>query len=283
MSRCFKVACVQNCAGEDLTSNLATASDIVHRAAAAGAQLICLPEFFTNLEVSADAYYAKGFDADDHPALKQFAELARELSCWLLLGSIPIRASVGKVYNRSYLLADDGRVVGSYDKIHLFDVTIKDGQSYRESASVVAGTQATVHRLPWGVLGLTVCYDVRFPYLYRMLAKAGAQFISVPAAFTAKTGEAHWHILIRARAIETGCYIFAPGQCGQRAWGRRTYGHSLIVDPWGEVLADGGDNEGFILAEVDPARVDEVRSMIPALINDRDVTMAETGIEPIPR
>ncbi len=269
MSQSFKAACVQNCATDDLAANLATAAELVRAAAGAGAELICLPEFFSNLESSADAYYAKGYDAETHPALHTFSALAGELRCWLLLGSIPIKASPGKVYNRSYLLNSAGDIVASYDKIHLFDVAIKDGQNYAESASVVAGSRAVTASLPWGRLGFSVCYDVRFAQLYRALAQAGAQFISIPAAFTAKTGEAHWHTLVRARAIETGCYVLAPGQCGVRPWGRRTYGHSLIVDPWGEILGDGGSEEGFVLATIDPARVDEVRRMIPALSHDR--------------
>jgi deaminated glutathione amidase len=269
MSQPFRVACVQNCATDDLAANLATAVDLVRAAAGARAELICLPEFFSNLEQSAAAYYDKGYGADTHPALPAFGALAREYSCWLLLGSIPIKASAGKVYNRSHLLAPDGGVVATYDKIHLFDVALEDGQSYLESASVVPGERAATAALPWGVLGLSICYDVRFPQLYRALAKAGADFISIPAAFTAKTGQAHWHTLVRARAIETGCFVFAPGQCGVRPWGRHTYGHSLIVDPWGEVLAEGGEEEGYIVADVDVARVAEVRRMIPALAHDR--------------
>lgn len=271
MANTFTAACVQNCAGDDLEANLAAADAHVRAAAAAGADFIALPEFFCNLERSARAYYDKGYAVDDHPAVLRYAALARELGRWILLGSVPVKAGPGKVWNRSLLLDPQGAVRASYDKIHLFDVAIKDGQSYLESASVEAGARAVVADLPWGRLGLSICYDVRFAYLYRTLAQAGAQFLTIPAAFTAKTGEAHWHTLVRARAIETGCYVIAPGQCGTRAWGRATYGHSLIVDPWGEVLADGGEEPGFVLATIDPARVAEVRAMIPALAHDREV------------
>ena len=271
MTSPFKVACVQNCATNDLAANLATVEQLVRDAHKKGAALVCMPEFFCNLEPADGSYYDNGFDADDHPALAAMRTVGRELGLWLLLGSMPVKAAGRKVYNRSIVLDPQGTVIASYDKIHLFDVAIKDGQSYKESNGVAAGNEAVIAALPWGGLGLTICYDVRFPYLYRQLAQHGASFLSIPAAFTAKTGAAHWHTLVRARAIETGCYVFAPGQCGTRPWGRATYGHSLIVDPWGTVLADAGEEEGVIVAEVDPARVAEVRRMIPALSHDRSI------------
>ena len=271
MTSPFKVACVQNCATNDLAANLATVEQLVRDAHKKGAALVCMPEFFCNLEPADGSYYDNGFDADDHPALAAMRTVGRELGLWLLLGSMPVKAAGRKVYNRSIVLDPRGTVIASYDKIHLFDVAIKDGQSYKESNGVAAGNEAVIAALPWGGLGLTICYDVRFPYLYRQLAQHGASFLSIPAAFTAKTGAAHWHTLVRARAIETGCYVFAPGQCGTRPWGRATYGHSLIVDPWGTVLADAGEEEGVIVAEVDPARVAEVRRMIPALSHDRSI------------
>jgi predicted amidohydrolase len=268
----FKTACIQNCATDDLAANLDKVERLLREAVAAGAGLVCLPEFFSNLEPADGAYFDKGYAADDHPALHRLQRLARELGVHVLLGSIPIRHRDRKVFNRSFLLAADGAILATYDKIHLFDVAIKDGQTYRESGGVAPGDRAVVGALPWGRLGLSICYDVRFPQLYRRLAQAGADFIAIPAAFTAKTGAAHWHTLVRARAIETGCYVFAPAQCGTRPWGRQTYGHSLIVDPWGAVLADGGEGEGFIVAEIDPARVAEARRMIPALTHDRQFT-----------
>lgn len=276
MSSAFTVACVQNCASDHLERNLDVAETLTRRAVDKGAALVCLPEYFCLLEPVDGAYFAKGFTEDAHPALARFSSIAAELGAWLLLGSIPVRGPEGKVHNRSLLLDASGRVTARYDKIHLFDVAIKDGQDYRESAGVIPGDRAVVADLPWGRLGLSVCYDVRFPYLYRTLAQAGADFLAIPAAFTTKTGEAHWHTLVRARAIETGCYVFAPGQCGRRTWGRRTYGHSLVVDPWGQVLADGGEEEGIVLAEVDPQAVLDARRMIPALTHDRPVTPPES-------
>ncbi len=276
MSSKFKVACVQNCATNDMPANLATVERLVRSAHEQGASLVCLPEFFCNLEPADGNYYDQGFDVDDHPALAAMRAVGRELGLWLLLGSMPVKAAESKVHNRSIVLDPGGTVVATYNKIHLFDVAIKDGQSYKESNGVAAGSEAVIAALPWGDLGLTICYDVRFPHLYRQLAQHGASFLSIPAAFTAKTGAAHWHTLVRARAIETGCYVFAPGQCGTRPWGRATYGHSLIVDPWGTVLADAGEQEGVVVAEVDPARVVEVRRMISSLSHDRPIAAPRT-------
>lgn len=273
----FKVACIQNCAANDIAHNLAEVEELIRAAAGAGAQLICLPEFYCLLEPSDGSYFENGFDESQHPALQHAQPLASELKCWMSLGSIPVRHANNKVHNRSYIIAPDGRITATYNKVHLFDVAIKDGQQYKESTSVAAGSEAVVTQLPWGQLGLTICYDVRFAYLYRELAQAGADFISIPAAFTAKTGAAHWHTLVRARAIETGCYIFAAGQCGKRPWGRRTYGHSLIVDPWGTVLADAGEDVGFITADIDTDQIVTARTMIPALTHDREIVVALEG------
>lgn len=269
MSSKFLVACIQNCAEDDVGANIEEAARHVRKAAASGATLICLPENFSCLEERDELYAARGHREDDHPALSVFPALARELGVYLALGSLTIRLDNGRVHNRSYVLDDAGEVRATYNKIHLFDVQLRGGEMYRESATVEPGTSCALVDLPWGRLGLSICYDVRFPHLYRLLAQQGADFLAVPAAFTATTGEAHWHVLVRARAIENGCYVFAAGQCGRRRWGRRTFGHSLIVDPWGAVLADGGDEPGFVLAEVDPARVAEARAMIPSLRHDR--------------
>jgi predicted amidohydrolase len=267
----FKVACVQNCAEDDVMANIATAMSLSREAAAAGAKLICLPENFTCLEERDDLYASRGYTAAEHPALPAFSALARELDVYMALGSLTIKMAHGKVANRSFMISPTGEIMAEYDKIHLFDVRLRNGEYYRESNSVVAGDCARLARLPWGNLGLSICYDVRFPYLYRLLANAGADFLAIPAAFTHTTGMAHWHVLVRARAIETGCYVFAAGQCGTRRWGRRTYGHSLIVDPWGEVLADGGTEPGFIVADVQPTKVNDARAMIPALQHTREI------------
>jgi predicted amidohydrolase len=218
----------------------------------------------------------KAVPEDEDTALAAFRVLAAELQVWLLIGSLAVRVAPDKAANRSILIDPAGQIVARYDKIHMFDVEIPDGQSYRESRVFQAGGQAVLADLPWGRLGMTVCYDVRFPYLYRALAQAGAAFLSVPAAFTKMTGEAHWHVLLRARAIETGCFVFAPAQCGTHAEGRQTFGHSLIVAPWGEVLADGGEEPGVVVAEIDPARVAQAHAMVPALRHDRAFTGPET-------
>lgn len=273
MAKKFTVACIQNSAIDDIDHNLAETTNLARQAVDAGAGFVCLPEYFTCLEQNDSRYLEHGYGESEHPALAHFVALAQSLNVWMLLGSLAIKINEDKVNNRSYLLNPAGEVVQTYDKIHLFDVALKRGEFYRESNTVAPGDAARVADLPWGRLGLSVCYDLRFPQLYRMLAHGGADFISIPAAFTATTGEAHWHVLVRARAIETGCYIFAPDQCGKRPWGRRTYGHSLIVDPWGEVIADGGDDPGFILAEIDPDKVHEARRMIPAL--DHDTAIAQ--------
>ena len=266
VSRSFTVACVQNRATEDREATVADAVARV-REAAQRAQLICLPEFFSCLSLKNRQLFADPHAEDTHPVLTTFRQLAGALDVWLLLGSLAVETS-GGVRNRSFLLNDKGEVAARYDKVHLFDVDLKDGERYRESDSFSAGGAAVTAATPWGTLGLSVCYDLRFPHLYRALAKSGADFLTIPAAFTRTTGQAHWHVLIRARAIENGSYVFAPAQCGRHGEGE-TFGHSLIVDPWGEVLADAGEQPGIIYAEVDSARVTEVRGMIPALRHDR--------------
>ncbi|MFT4563589.1 MAG: putative amidohydrolase [Gammaproteobacteria bacterium] len=271
MSNQFTVACVQNSAIDDVAHNIRDVSELVRQAAGEGAEFICLPEYFACLEKSDALYLEHGYGEADHPALAALRSLAEELNVWMLLGSLAVKISDVKVNNRSYLIDSEGDVVETYDKIHLFDVALKEGEAYSESNIVAPGERAKTAALPWGTLGFSVCYDVRFPQLYRRLAQAGAQMLTIPAAFTATTGRAHWHVLVRSRAIETGCYVFAPGQCGKRPWGRRTYGHSLIVDPWGEVLCDGGEERGIVVANVDLDKVAEARRMIPALTHDRPI------------
>lgn len=269
MSGIFRAACIQNCAGPEIESSLKEAIALVRAAHAAGAELVCLPEYFSCLKVSDDLFAVGALTETEHPALAHCGALARELGIWLLLGSLAVKAGPDKVCNRSYLLDPAGRTVARYDKLHLFDVDLEGGERYRESATIAAGDRAVLAPTPWGPLGLTICYDLRFPQLYRALAQAGASFLTVPAAFARTTGQAHWHVLLRARAIETGCYMLAPCQCGTHGGGRPTYGHSLIVDPWGRVLADGGEDVGFVMAEIDPAEVTKARRMVPSLNHDR--------------
>jgi len=272
MASTVTVACVQNSAGPEIESSMAEATRLVRSAHERGAELICLPEYFSCLKTSDDQFVIGALSEAEHPALPHYRDLARELGVWLLLGSLAVRACPDKVYNRSYLIDASGEIVSRYDKLHLFDVDLADGESYRESAAVAPGDHAVLAPTPWGSLGMSICYDLRFAHLYRALAQAGAVFLTVPAAFARTTGQAHWHVLLRARAIETGCFVFAPCQCGTHGGGRPTYGHSLIVDPWGRILADGGDEPGIIVATIDTAEVAKARGMVPALQHDHPFT-----------
>jgi predicted amidohydrolase len=202
-------------------------------------------------------------------------ELARKLGIFIHVGSLAIKLAPEKAANRSYLIAPSGEIAARYDKIHLFDVDLAGGESYRESRNYRPGEQAVLCDLPWGRLGLTVCYDLRFPALYRALAEAGAIMLAIPSAFTQQTGEAHWHVLNRARAIENGCFVFAAAQGGKHENGRETYGHSLIVDPWGRILAEGGAEPGVVIAEIDLADVAKARARIPSLQHGRRFEIVE--------
>ncbi len=268
----FRAACIQVNAGNDLHANIETASKLARQAKASGADLILLPENVVMMEWGREKLLAKSAPAENHPAIAAFKALARETETWLHGGTLHIQLDDGRLANRTYMFDPSGKQVAQYDKIHMFDVDLGNGEAYRESATFRPGGAAQTVDLPWGKLGLSICYDVRFPQLYRALGKAGADFITVPAAFTRTTGKAHWHILLRARAIETGCYVLAPAQCGDHAGGRQTYGHALIVSPWGEILADAGEEPGIIMAEIDPAQVAEARRKVPALSHDREFT-----------
>jgi predicted amidohydrolase len=269
MGERFTVACVQTNSAREFEPNIVTATELVREARRAGADFVLLPENVSMLEPVGRSLKEKALPEEAHPALAAFRDLARETGIWLLIGSLAIKLEDGRVANRSLLVDPEGTIVARYDKIHMFDVDLGPGQTYRESATIAPGASAVVAPTPWGPLGLSICYDLRFPHLYRRLAQDGAAFLSIPAAFTRATGRAHWHVLQRARAIENGAYVFAPAQCGTHAEGRETFGHSLIVDPWGTVLADGGEESGVILAEIDPDQVAEARRRIPSLGHDR--------------
>ncbi len=264
-----RVACVQVNASLDVESNLETASDLARKAAADGAALIAFPENVACIAHGRKKLLERAFDPDNNLALNHFCRLARETGAHLLVGSLHIRVSAEKAANRCYLIDPKGEVAAWYDKIHMFDVDLADGESYRESAIFEAGARAVLADLSWAKLGMTICYDVRFPALYRNLAHAGATIMSVPAAFTEKTGKAHWHTLLKARAIETGSFVLAPAQTGTHDEGRQTYGHSLIIGPWGDVLADAGTEVGFVAADLDFSVLDQVRSAVPSLTHDR--------------
>ncbi len=277
MTESFTVGLVQLASGTEVEANLAAAEEGIRRAREAGADFVLTPETTDLMDMRRRSLFAKAEGEAEHRGLARLRALAAELGCWLLIGSLVVRLSEERLANRSFLVDPSGAVRARYDKIHMFDVAVPDGQTYRESASYRPGETAVVAGLPWGRLGLTICYDLRFPHLYRSLAGAGADFLTVPAAFTRLTGRAHWHVLLRARAIETGCFVFAPAQCGETSQGRQTYGHSLIVAPWGEVLGDGGEAPGIVTAEVDPGKVAEARDMVPALAHDRGFTPPRTG------
>lgn len=258
----------------DVAENIAAASALVSEAAAQGADFIATPEMTSLLVSKTPDLFAKVRAEDDDEALEAFRALAAEKGVWLLIGSIPVRLSAEKVANRSFLLSPSGEIASRYDKIHMFDVDLAGGESYRESKNYEPGRDAALARLPFGRLGLTICYDVRFPHLYRTLAQAGAELLSVPAAFTKQTGEAHWHTLLKARAIETGCFVIAPAQGGKHECGRVTYGHSLIIAPWGDIIAEAAHDEpGVILAGIDTALVAEARSRVPSLGHDRGFSL----------
>lgn len=270
MARPFKIACVQNSALAEVERNIAIGVRLTRAAIEQGAQIVCLPEYFSGVALRDGLLHPAAFEEARHPVLQAFSDLARETRRWLLLGSLGVLAGDGRIFNRGYVVAPDGAVAASYDKIHLFDVELTHGAPLRESATIAPGDRAVIADTGWCRLGLSICYDLRFPQLYRRLAQAGAQVLAVPAAFTKVTGEAHWHVLTRARAIENGCYVVAPCQHGVLPGGAACFGHSLIVDPWGRVLADGGESEGLILADIDPAEVASARARIPALNHERD-------------
>jgi predicted amidohydrolase len=266
----FKAACIQVNAGTDMADNIEQAASLARQARANGAELVVMPENVSMMEWGRKNIVAKAMPEDSHAALKAFQALAIETGLWLHCGSLAILLDDGKVSNRSYFFDPSGKIVARYDKIHMFDVDLGNGESYRESATFAAGQQVVLAESPWGGIGLSICYDVRFPQLYRRLAQAGARFLVVPAAFTRTTGKAHWHVLLRARAIETGCFVLAPAQCGEHAGGRQTFGHTLIVSPWGEVLADAGEQPGYVIAPIDADQVADARGKIPSLGQDHD-------------
>ena len=266
----LKVACIQTNSKSDPNINIREVSSLIRAAKSKGAELITTPEVVGMLEPNREKALNKAQPENYHDVLREFRALSRDLAIWLLIGSISIKLSNGKLANRSFLINPDGQIIARYTKIHMFDVEVNDGSIYRESATYQPGTSACLARTPWGLVGLTICYDIRFPALYRDLAKAGAKIIFIPSAFTEVTGEAHWHILQRARAIENGCFIVSAAQTGMHEQNRKTFGHSIIVDPWGNILADADKDVGFITADLDLNLVDEVRKKIPSLTHDRE-------------
>lgn len=273
----FKAACVQFCASRSVERNLEIVCRLTGEAVAGGADLVLTPEMTGVIEMDGKVLMANACAEADDPGLAALTAMAGEFGIWLSVGSLVIKLPDGRLANRSFLMSPAGQVVARCDKMHMFDVALPNGETYRESKRYAAGDRAVCADLPWGRIGLSVCYDLRFPALYRALAQAGADFLTVPSAFTRPTGEAHWHVLLRARAIETGSFVFAAAQDGEHEAGRKTYGHSLIVNPWGEVLADAGEGEGVVFADIDPAEVASARQRIPALDHDRGFTAPDTA------
>ena len=265
----LRIACLQTNSGNDYTANLATLSVMAREAAAGGAKFIFSAEYALMMDGSGRTMREKAQDARGEPALSALTALSRELGVWHLVGSLTLMSEDGRMFNRSVLISDRGEVVASYDKIHMFDATLPSGTVIKESSAYRPGERAVTADTPWGRLGLSVCYDLRFPQLYRSLAQHGASMLAIPSSFQRETGKAHWHVLMRARAIENACFVIAPALCGDHPGKRATYGHSLVVDPWGEVIADGGEAPGVVCADLDLAQVDKVRGMLPSLTHDR--------------
>lgn len=271
----MRVGLVQLQVCDDPAVNLPETISLIRAAAAGGAGFVLTPECTNALSSSREHQRTVFRDEADDPTLAALRDEAAALGIWVLVGSLGLATgdADGRFANRSFLIAPDGSVRARYDKIHMFDVNVSETEVYRESAGYRPGDRAVLADTPFGRIGMTVCYDVRFPYLYRTLAQAGAQILTVPAAFNHITGQAHWEVLLRARAIETGCYVIAPAQTGfhpeTHGKGRRTHGHSMVVAPWGEVIADAGTEPGVVFAEIDLDQVEQARKRIPSLTHDR--------------
>jgi deaminated glutathione amidase len=276
----FTAGLVQMRAGLSPQANLDDAIRLIEQAQNAGAEYILTPEMTNVLEIKRERLFATIAPEESDATLAALRELARKLGIFLHIGSLAIKVLPEKAVNRSFLIDPKGDILARYDKIHMFDVELGDGESYRESRNYRPGEIGVAADLPWGRLGLTICYDLRFPALYRALAEAGCSFLAIPSAFTKQTGEAHWHVLIRARAIENGAFVLAAAQGGKHENGRETFGHSLIVDPWGRILAEAGTEPGVLLAAINPAEVTAARAKIPSLQHGRRFEIIEPMAEP---
>jgi deaminated glutathione amidase len=276
----FKAAMIQMRSGLKPDANIDDAVRMIGEAKSAGAEYVLTPEMTNILAAKREQLFAVVVEEETDASLAAMRTIARKLGIYVHVGSLAIKLSHDRAANRSFLIDPKGDIAARYDKIHMFDVDLADGESYRESRNYRPGELAVLADLPWGRLGLTVCYDLRFPALYRALAEAGATMLAIPSAFTKQTGEAHWHVLMRARAIENGCFVFAAAQAGKHENGRETFGHSLIVDPWGRIIAEGGTEPGVVMAEIDPAQVTNARSRIPSLQHGRRFEIVEPLAEP---
>ena len=278
----FNVGLITMRSGLEPRRNLDMAVKLIEEAKARGADYVQTPEMTNIVANRRDLMLAATAPEEDDASLAAFRTLARGLGIHLHIGSLAIKISPERAANRSFLIDPQGEILARYDKIHMFDVDLAGGESYRESRSYRPGEQAVVADLPWGRLGLTICYDLRFPMLHRALAEAGASFLAIPAAFTKQTGEAHWHVLMRARAIENTAFVFAAAQGGRHEDGRDTFGHSLVIDPWGRILAEGDAEPGVVIAKIDTAEVTTARARIPSLQHGRRFEMIKPAEEPVP-
>jgi predicted amidohydrolase len=276
----FKAAMIQMRSGLTPGANSDDAVRMIGEAKSAGADYVLTPEMTNILAARREQLFSVVVEEEADASLATLREVARKLGIYVHIGSLAIKISPDRAANRSFLIGPKGDILARYDKIHMFDVDLAGGESYRESRNYRPGELAVLADLPWGRLGLTVCYDLRFPALYRALAEAGATMLAIPSAFTKQTGEAHWHVLMRARAIENGSFVFAAAQGGKHENGRDTYGHSLIVDPWGSIIAEGGTEPGVIMAEINPAEVASARARIPSLQHGRRFEIVEPLAEP---
>lgn len=271
------VACVQLCPGDDRAVNLSRLMEGIRSAKRKGAVLVALPEYATFLHASGTAMRRNAQEEQTDPSLPKFQSMAVEQQVWILIGSLALVGAEGLMVNRSFLLAPDGAVIASYDKIHMFDATLKNGKVITESSAYAPGNRAVVARTPWATIGMSVCYDLRFPLLYRALAQAGAEILSVPAAFTRQTGVLHWKALLQARAIENGAFVLAPATCAEHPGGHQTYGHAMIIDPNGQVLAEAGELPEVICAAIDMGQVADIRRRLPSLTHDRHFEITHAG------
>ncbi|MGB8756766.1 MAG: carbon-nitrogen hydrolase family protein [Pseudolabrys sp.] len=276
----FKAAMIQMRSGLTPGANSDDAVRMIGEAKSAGADYVLTPEMTNILAARREQLFSVVVEEEADASLATLREVARKLGIYVHIGSLAIKISPDRAANRSFLIGPKGDILARYDKIHMFDADLAGGESYRESRNYRPGELAVLADLPWGRLGLTVCYDLRFPALYRALAEAGATMLAIPSAFTKQTGEAHWHVLMRARAIENGSFVFAAAQGGKHENGRDTYGHSLIVDPWGSIIAEGGTEPGVIMAEINPAEVASARARIPSLQHGRRFEIVEPLAEP---
>lgn len=270
MANSFKAACVQLNVGPDITENLKTTEELIREAAGQGAKLILTPENTCFMRFPLNLRPKDAQPQEGHTVLTAIQALAKELAVTVIIGSLGIKLEDGRLANRCFVIADTGEIAATYDKIHMFDVDIPNGESYRESKTIRPGEQAVIAGTDVAKVGLSICYDVRFGALYRQLSQDGAQILTVPAAFTVPTGQAHWEVLLRARAIENGAFVMAAGQVGEHENSLKTWGHSMIIAPWGEILAEKPDGVGIITANIDLEDVEKARRAIPSLQHDRD-------------